>query len=175
MESSVWQLIVRVVGYLLSLLPSLKNLVALPNGGASSNAPANAVASTLTSSSAISQPQDLLQIKRNPSRATTEALFGDMVFDGNRICFTMERKAVAIPEGIYQGYKRWSRHFEMTVVGIDVPNREDIECHPADFPAQVAGCVAVGLEAHDDRLYNSKSAFDSMMAVLPSQFTVVVS
>lgn len=86
----------------------------------------------------------------------------------------MERTAVAIPAGTYRGAKRYSPHFGMTVLGIDVPNRTDIECHPANLPSQLLGCIAVGGSIDGDALDNSRAAFDEMMEVVPEEFTVVV-
>ena len=116
----------------------------------------------------------LLQIKRNQSRETTDALFGDMAYDGRRLCFTMERKAVAIPEGIYRGRKRDSPRFGMRVLGIEVPSRTDIEVHPANYPRQLGGCIAVGESIGNDALDSSRAAFGAMMSSLPEEFTVVI-
>ena len=87
----------------------------------------------------------------------------------------MERTAVAIPEGVYCGYKRDSAHFDMRVVGIEVPNRANIECHPANTPSQLLGCIAVGSRIDNDALDNSRSAFDKMMLAVPEKFTVRIS
>lgn len=81
---------------------------------------------------------------------------------------------MAIPLGVYKGRKRDSAHFHMRVVGIDVPNRTDIECHPANLPQQLKGCVAVGSELDNDALDNSRVAFDKMMKILPEEFTVSI-
>ena len=105
---------------------------------------------------------------------TTDALFGDMVYNAEWICFTMERTAVAIPVGVYRGYKRDSAHFGMRVVGIDVPNRTDIEIHPANWPHQLDGCIAVGESIGNDALDNSRSAFQKMMLAVPEEFTVEI-
>ena len=103
-----------------------------------------------------------------------DAMFGTMDFNGEKIGVTMERTAVAIPEGTYSALKRFSPHLGMTVVGIDVPSRTDIEIHPANWPCQLEGCIAVGESKDNDALDNSRSAFDRMMATVPSEFTVIV-
>jgi hypothetical protein len=140
------------------------------NGGVSPNVPANAAASTSPSTNVI----NLLSVKRNPSMATVDAMLGDMDYNGKWIGFTMERTAVAIPEGTYRGYKRDSAHFGMKVVGIDVPLRTNIECHPANLPSQLLGCIAVGESIDGDALDNSRVAFDAMMLAVPDSFTVSV-
>jgi hypothetical protein len=97
-----------------------------------------------------------------------------MSYNGEFIGFTMERTAVAIPEGTYRGYKRDSAHFGMRVVGIDVPSRTNIECHPANTPSQLLGCIAVGSSIDSDALDNSRAAFDKMMSIVPENFSVTV-
>ena len=97
-----------------------------------------------------------------------------MSYQNNWIGVTMERTAVAIPEGTYRGCKRDSAHFGMRVVGIDVPNRTNIECHPANLPSQLEGCVAVGSSIDNDAIDSSIAAFDRMMAAVPEEFLVKV-
>jgi Family of unknown function (DUF5675) len=173
MEINVWmQLFAQVATFVSNLFASSNNQKNQSNGGASPNAPANDAASTSTSMNATSL---VLMIQRNPKMATMDALFGTMDYEGQRIGYTMERTAVAIPEGTYQGYKRDSAHFGMRVVGIDVPNRTNIECHPANQPSQLLGCVAVGEMIDNDALDNSRSAFDRMMSIVPDSFTVEIS
>lgn len=171
MEINVWiQLFVRVVTYVSRLFSSSRNLQNQTNGGELQNALENVAGATLTSMSVTNQ----LHVLRNPSLSTTDAVFGHMAFDGQDIGVTMERTAVMIPEGTYRGYKRDSAHFGMRVVGIDVPNRSNIECHPANYPSQLLGCVAVGTSRDGDALDNSDAAFDKMMETVPEEFTVVV-
>jgi Family of unknown function (DUF5675) len=173
MGGNVWtRLSAWAVGSVSSLFASSRSLRSQDSGGASPSAPARDASSTSISTSATSR---LLRIQRNPSLQTTDALFGAMDFNGVAIGVTMERTAVAIPEGTYRGYKRDSARFGMRVVGIDVPNRTDIECHPANFPRQLDGCIAIGETKDGDAIDNSRSAFDRMMAVVPEEFTVEVS
>lgn len=176
MEISVWiQLFVRAVNSLLSLFASLKNQKNGTNGGASLNAPANAADSTLISKNVTNQAVPLLQITRNPTKATTDAHFGDMVFNGNVLGCTMERIAVTIPEGTYSAHKELSPHFGFETPHLIVPNRTYIEIHPANYPLQLEGCIAIGSAVDGDSLDNSDVAFQKMMAVLPQEFTVSIS
>lgn len=182
MEINVWiQLFVRAVTSALNQFVPLNSQKNQSNGGALPNVPANAVDLTSTSKSAINpaqvpekQPSIPLQIKRNPKMTTATALFGTMVYNGTIIGVTMERTAVAIPEGVYRGCKRDSAHFDMRVVGIDVPNRTNIECHPANYPSQLLGCIAIGDKQDGDALDNSRDAFDRMMLALPESFSVEI-
>lgn len=139
----------------------------------SQSAPANGAGSSSILRT-TQERQCLLQIKRDPTKETADALFGDMVYNGKWICFTMERKAVAIPAGVYKGRERDSQHFGMKVVGISVPNRTDIECHPANQPCQLDGCIATGESIDGDALDNSRAAFDEMMLAVPPVFIVSV-
>jgi len=164
------QWFVQAVTYVSRLFVSLNGQSTLPSGGASPNAPANDADLTSTLKSAT-----ILAIVRNPKLETTDALFGTMNYNGEFIGCTMERTAVAIPEGTFRGYKRDSAHFDMRVVGIDVPNRSNIECHPANQPSQLLGCVAVGESKDGDALDNSRSTFDRMMLAVPEEFTVEIS
>lgn len=156
------------------LLEFLTSLLKLARVTSSPVAPENAVDSTSTLKSGKESESHLLRIKRNPAKETTDALFGDMDYNDSRICFTMERTAVAIPVGTYSGAKRYSPHAGRQVVGIDVPNRTDIEIHPANFPCQLKGCIAAGESIDGDALDNSTQAFDAMMLAVPDSFLVQV-
>lgn len=163
------QWFVQAVSSVSNLLASLNNQKNQPSGGASPSAPVSDAAITSTLKNATT-----LAVMRDPKMATTDALFGRMYYNEVFICYTMERTAVAILAGTYRGYKRDSAHFDMRVIGIDVPNRTDIECHPANTPMQVKGCIAVGSTVDNDALDNSRSAFDKMMLAVPDEFTVTV-
>ncbi len=170
MGDHVWmQWFVSVVNFVSSLFASLNSRKNQNSGGSSLNVPANGAVSISTSPNVAT-----LIIVRNPKLETTDALFGKMIFQNELIGCTMERTAVCIPEGIYRGYKRDSAHFGMRVIGIDVPNRTDIECHPANIPSQLLGCVAIGSTIDGDALDNSRTAFDRMMLAVPEEFSVKV-
>lgn len=169
MGGSVCQLIAQAAEFLSSLFASSSVTPKPVSGGALPSAPVKDAPVISTSTNAI-----ILAVTRDPALTTSDALFGRMAIDGKFVCFTMERTAVSIPAGMYRGYKRESAHFGMTVVGIVVPNRTDIECHPANEPCQLKGCIAVGESIDGDALDSSKAAFDLMMADLPDEFTVEV-
>jgi len=86
----------------------------------------------------------------------------------------MERIEVAIPEGIYRSCKEISPHFGFATPHLQVPSRTYIEIHPANYPAQLEGCIAIGTTIDNDSLDNSRAAFDRMMTILPDEFTVKV-
>jgi hypothetical protein len=174
MGGLVCRLFALVADFLSSLSSSSTGASTPASPTSSSNVPASGASSSSTSRTTPAS-QSRLKVLRNPTLATADALFGDMDYDGTAIGVTMERTAVAIPEGSYLARKRDSVHFGMRVVGIDVPNRTNIEIHPANFPLQLEGCVAVGENKDGDALDNSKAAFDRMMTIVPENFTVEVS
>ena len=172
MEINVWmRLFAQVASYLSSLFASSSNPKNPNNGGASQKAPVNDAASISTSTSVTRQ---VLRVVRNPTLATKDAHFGDMAYNGQWICFTMERKSVAIPTGIYLTHKELSPHFGFATPHLSVPDRTYIEIHPANYPSQLEGCIAVGTEIDHDNLDNSRLAFDKMMAIVPDSFIVEV-
>jgi hypothetical protein len=140
------------------------------NGGASPSVQGNAAASTSPLTSATT-----LAVIRDRGLQTSGGFFGRLYWEGNYLCYTMERIAVAVPEGTYPARKRDSVHFGMIVIGIDVPNRTDIEMHPANRTEQLEGCIAPGESIDNGALDSSRSAFDRVMATVPDEFTVEIS
>lgn len=155
-------------GYVLSLLKFLKSLLdQVSNGGLSPAAPESAVDS-------ISTSKDMINLVIERTNETKDAIFGKATVGNECVCFTMERTAVCIPARTYPGYKRHSPHLDRTVVGIDVPNRTDIEIHNANLPSQLQGCIAVGLAVDGDALDNSIAALEKLLGLLPQTFTVTI-
>lgn len=165
MEEGVWQLLVRAVIFLSNQSVFLKSPQNQLNGGVSPNAHAKDADSTSTSNPVISPA--LLQIKRNPNWTTKDALFGTAVFGSDFKCFTMENRVLAVPEGTYSLEITYSPHFgkEMPLLGGTSP-RTDIRIHPANWPTQLEGCVAVGQSIDGDSLSNSELAFEPLFAII---------
>lgn len=107
-------------------------------------------------------------------KTTKDAYFGKVTLDGDFVCYSMERIAVAIPEGTYAAEKALSPHFNRLTPHLTVPNRTYIEIHPANWPSQLEGCIAVGTSIDGDALDQSVVAFDALMALLPPNLTVTV-
>jgi hypothetical protein len=66
-------------------------------------------------------------------------------------CFTLElpwrnneRKVSCIPTGEYDIVTRWSQKYTNHLHILDVPNRDFILIHEANFVRQLEGCIAVG-------------------------------
>jgi len=88
-------------------------------------------------------------------RNTTFATFGELLDEqGKHLCFTLERAWLdnqhgisCIPAGTYQVAKRWSPKHNANVWGVEnVPDRSDIEIHPANDARELEGCIAPGTE-----------------------------
>lgn len=85
-----------------------------------------------------------------------------------------------IPEGIYKVVTRrtdkWGLHYHV----LDVPEREWILFHPANFTSQLRGCIIPGERlAFIDRdavpdIVNTKATLNKMLACLGRSFTLHV-
>lgn len=86
-----------------------------------------------------------------------------MLFDGQQ---NVPDKT-CIPNGTYNvEISRSPRHgFDVPWI-LGVPDREDIEIHPANDPAELLGCVAVGQTRAKDWVGQSQLAFGALMAKL---------
>ncbi len=115
----------------------------------------------------------LLKVVRNQTSA--DAFFGRVYLDDQFVCYSMERIAVAIPTGLYPAHMDYSPHFQRQTPHLDIPDRTYIEIHPANYPSQLEGCIAVGTRIENDTLDSSRAAFDHLMTMLPPEFTVEIS
>lgn len=167
MEINVWmRQFAQIVSFLSSLFASSSNQKNQNNGGALPSAPASGAPSILTSTNATSQR---LRIIRNPTRATTDALFGDMDYNGQRIGFTMENRALAIPAGQYEIEIYDSLHAGHPVPRLrNVIGRSEIEIHCGNVPEDSKGCIIVGLDHTGDTLERSRDAFNILFPLVSS-------
>jgi len=91
-----------------------------------------------------------------------------------------ERRVSCIPEGEYEVIKRWSEKYGDHFHILDVPNRDYILIHNANYVDQLLGCVAVGLSHTDingDGLRDvtrSKSTLKDMNRILPDKFKLKI-
>ena len=169
MGDNVWtRLFAAAVAFVSNLLKSSRS----PNEGTSGGG-LLAVQGSDVATTRISKSGSGLVIKRN--LPTEESLTGEMKYNGEFVCFTLERTSVSIPAGEYETHLEKSPHFGFVTPHITVPNRTYIEIHPANYPTQLKGCVAVGSSIDNGDLDNSKAAFDRLMVLLPSSFQVTVS
>lgn len=114
-------------------------------------------------------------------KTTTDAYFGKLSLNGIFVCYTLERIAVAIPEGTYAAVIDLSPHLNYKCPHLRVPARDSaaggdagIRIHVANEPCQVDGCIAVGDSIDGDAMDNSGDAFRRLMALLPPNLTVTV-
>ncbi len=79
-----------------------------------------------------------------------EGVNGKITYNGNVVCETIElpwrhnkRSISCIPEGTYQVIKRMHHKHGAQLQVVNVPNREGILIHPANFALrELQGCIA---------------------------------
>jgi hypothetical protein len=83
--------------------------------------------------------------------------------DGAWECYGLENAARLIPEGRYRVVIDWSNRFQRTMPHIlNVPDREGIRIHVANWPEELEGCIAVGRKKADDFVGESRVAFNRL-------------
>lgn len=101
-----------------------------------------------------------------------------MTVDGVYECLTLEdtdryledggqkqQDRTAIPRGTYQVVVDFSPHFQHNLPHVlNVPQFTGIRIHPGNVPADTDGCILVGLEAEEDKVLESRKAFDPLFA-----------
>jgi len=116
-----------------------------------------------------------------------ECTIGEITNGVGRPIYTVERawaKNVpfisCIPEGVYNVNKHTSPKFGLCFAISNVPDRQHILIHVANYARQLNGCIAVGL-GHGDidkdgvmDVVSSKNALDYMLSVLPDKFKLCV-
>lgn len=105
---------------------------------------------------------------------TENSTIGNLYLNGEEFCFTLElpdkdnqRRVSCIPTGIYKvlirpgtespKYKYDHLHVQ------DVPNRDYILVHVANYPKDILGCIGVGSTKALDFVGNSTKTFDKLM------------
>ena len=159
----------------------LADLLRLASSILSSGAPESGASSTSTSRTDTTSPRNVLTIRRDPTLETTDGVSGDMAFNGEWICFTLENPADLIEPGTYSARLDKSPHLGYVCPHLQVPERDSaaggdagLRVHVANWIRQLQGCVAVGLQRFPDHIEQSQAAFDKLMAVLPQTFTVTI-
>lgn len=114
-----------------------------------------------------------MNLKINRLRYSPRSTCGEMWIDGTFFCYTLERPSrdfvgaiapFSIPGGVYTVAPRWSNHLQMNVLGVNnVPGRTDIEIHPANYPSQLLGCIAVGDKQSEDYVGDSRLTFSALL------------
>ncbi|MGE0635999.1 MAG: DUF5675 family protein [Bacteroidia bacterium] len=103
-------------------------------------------------------------------------------------CLTLElpdnenqRKISCIPGNQrYKGKKHTSPSLGNCIAILDVPERDNILIHAANFYRQLLGCVAVGYTGSDmDNdgnvdITSSKDTLKALLSVLPDEFEIII-
>lgn len=115
---------------------------------------------------------------------TTDGIKGNLVC-GELTEVTIENLEHSFPAGLYDLTLDHSPRLGIVTPHIRVPERDQaaggdagLRIHPANYPEQLLGCIAVGDKAEPDAVDHSKNAFARLMAVLsavtePMQIEVV--
>lgn len=105
---------------------------------------------------------------------TDLSTIGNFLIDGDIFCKTLElscRKAnaegkMAITPGRYELAINKEittdkeKKFGFTIIQVlNVPNRTNIEIHPANWATELKGCIAPGMRSDIDAVYDSRNAF----------------
>lgn len=91
-----------------------------------------------------------------------------------------KKRISCIPPGAYIVKKRksdkYGNHFHVT----DVPNRDFILIHPANYSRQLLGCIAPGesfVDLDKDGLKdvtNSRKTVDKLLEIMPDEFQLII-
>jgi hypothetical protein len=95
-----------------------------------------------------------------------DALPGELFIETTHAVWTLENYADRIPAGTYRVLLYESPHFGREVPLIDVPGRDYIEIHFANWASQLKGCIAVGEELEEDTLFHSVNAFNKIFPAI---------
>lgn len=107
---------------------------------------------------------------------TDKSTIGTLYIDGIRECHTLEDKdrrledggvkvygETAIPRGIYGAVINFSQRFKQPMPQIlNVPGFEGIRIHPGNTAEDTHGCILVGVGIGQDKLYNSRQAYERL-------------
>lgn len=98
-------------------------------------------------------------------------------------CVTMEleedcnaRRDDCIPIGLYDVVRRYSKKYGWHFHILDVPDRDLILIHEANYSSQLLGCIGVGEKVSDinkdglDDITNSKATKRKLLTLLPDKF-----
>lgn len=128
----------------------------------------------------------MVKLKRLSS--DNKQTLGIMTLPNGRVFHTLEldwqnneRRQSCIPKGKYKVVKRTSPKYGNHFHILDVPNRDMILIHHANFHFELLGCIAVGtglLDINKDGLLdvvNSRSAMRQLNNLLPNEFELEIS
>jgi hypothetical protein len=116
----------------------------------------------------------ILKLKRNKS--DEKCVEGDFIEDDVRVAYSLERPWMGglnihgqscILPGTYEVSVDWSPHFNRDMpILLNVPSRDEIRIHPANWPSQLEGCIAVGMKEDVDAIESSAVVFEPFLVRL---------
>ena len=137
---------------------------------------------------------DILEmfIKRNEELSNSTQTLGDgyilnekeqvkLSFKTMELGWNGNKKRVScIPKGVYTVVARYSEKYKNHFHILDVPNRDFILIHPANYSRQLLGCIAPGA-AHIDidkdglkDVTSSKATMQKILTIMPSKFKLTI-
>ena len=111
----------------------------------------------------------LITVTRN--MFTDRSTIGELAVDDGFACFTLEDPVrvvkiageTAIPAGTYEVVVSFSNRFKRLLPELlDVPNFKGVRIHSGNVAADTEGCLLVGLAKGEDRVGQSRAAFDAL-------------
>lgn len=112
---------------------------------------------------------------------------GYLVYQEKEICKTLElpwlknnNRISCIPTGEYRVIRRWSKKFNNHFHVTNVPGREWILIHNANYHYELLGCIAVGerlVDLNKDGYLDVTSSLPTMrklLKILPNEFTLEI-
>lgn len=111
---------------------------------------------------------------------TDLSTIGELRADGELLAYTLEdtcRKQkipgkTAIPAGKYEVVITYSERFRKPLpLLLDVPDYCGIRIHPGNTPLDTEGCILPGMRTGVDCVYDSRKAFDIVLAELEKRLT----
>jgi hypothetical protein len=97
----------------------------------------------------------------NRNYKENDSIFGTAIFSTENtktMYYSIERIGYEIPKGTYEGIFCHSPRFGTNLYLINVPNRQGIRIHVANWSHELKGCIGLGLIQGKDGIYKSKDA-----------------
>lgn len=128
------------------------------------------------------------QVFLNRFKGDAKQTLGELLFNGQKVAKTLElawndnnNRISCIPVGCYEVVRRkspkYGNHFHIT----NVPKRDFILIHNANYHYQLLGCIAVGREHIDINkdgyldVTQSKDTMSKLLKLLPLEFELIIS
>ena len=128
-----------------------------------------------------------MKLRLERFQLTTKSSIGRLYIEKTFQCFTLEdvvrevkdvhvsnwklKGETAIPIGTYQVIVDYSNRFQKDLPRLlNVPGFEGIRIHSGNTEADTEGCILVGTAYIEDKIVNSRNAFDALMELLDAAY-----